>query len=61
LVLFQRADVVVLIAVCIIYYFILGQNNEAYFMLAASCRFWVSFLPDNRSLGFGAFKKLNRH
>jgi Ca2+-transporting ATPase len=37
-----------LIAVAIIY-FIIGQNNEAYFMIAASGCFWNLFYQDNRS------------
>jgi Ca2+-transporting ATPase len=39
---FKRADVVVIDRRSIIY-FILGQNSEAYFMLAANRRFRISF------------------
>jgi hypothetical protein len=39
---FKRKMLSLLIAVAIIY-FILGQNSEAYFMLAANRRFGISF------------------
>ncbi|MBU0942173.1 MAG: cation-translocating P-type ATPase [Bacteroidetes bacterium] len=58
--LFKEPMLVLLIAVAIIY-FILGQNNEAYFMLAAIVAVsGISFYQDNRSRkALEALEKLN--
>lgn len=58
--LFKEPMLLLLIAVAIIY-FILGQNNEAYFMLAAIIVVsGISFYQDNRSrIALEALEKLN--
>lgn len=58
--LFKEPMLFLLIAVAIIY-FILGQNNEAYFMLAAIIAVsGISFYQDNRSrIALEALEKLN--
>lgn len=58
--LFKDPMLLLLIAVAILY-FIMGQNNEAYFMLAALIAVsGISFYQDNRSrIALEALKKLN--